>query len=192
MERGREIAKIGSVGRAMPQVDVAICDEAGGKLPAGTEGEVCIRGAKVTQGYWNAPDKTAASFRGEWLRTGDAGYLDEEGFLFLTDRIKDLIISGGENIASSEVERVIQQLPQVQDCAVIGVAHARWGERPLGVVVLHPGQQLGEDQIREHCRAHLAAFKVPDRVVFAGSLPRSASGKVLKRELRSALAEEAK
>ena len=192
MERGREIAKIGSVGRAMPQVDVAICDEAGGKLPAGTEGEVCIRGAKVTQGYWNAPDKTAASFRGEWLRTGDAGYLDEEGFLFLTDWIKDLIISGGENIASSEVERVIQQLPQVQDCAVIGVAHARWGERPLGVVVLHPGQQLGEDQIREHCRAHLAAFKVPDRVVFAGSLPRSASGKVLKRELRSALAEEAK
>ena len=192
MERGREIAKIGSVGRPLPQVDVAICDEAGGKLPTGEEGEVCIRGAKVTQGYWNAPEKTAASFHGEWLRTGDAGYLDEEGFLFLTDRIKDLIISGGENIASSEVERVIQQLPQVQDCAVIGVAHPRWGERPLGVVVLHPGQLLSEEAVRDHCRAHVAAFKVPDQVVFAESLPRSASGKVLKRELRAALAEEAK
>ncbi len=190
MEAGREIDRIGSVGRALPQVDIEIRDEAGRALPAGEEGEVCIRGAKVTQGYWNAPDKTAASFWGLWLRTGDAGYLDPEGFLFLTDRIKDLIISGGENIASSEVERVIQQLPQVLDCAVIGVADARWGERPHGVVVLHPGQSLSEAAVRDHCRAHLAGFKVPDRVTFAESLPRSASGKVLKRELRAALGGE--
>ena len=190
MEAGREIEKIGSVGRPLPQVDIAICDEAGRTLPAGEEGEVCLRGPKVTPGYWNAPDKTAASFHGEWLRTGDAGYLDAEGFLFLTDRIKDLIISGGENIASSEVERVIQQLPQVLDCAVIGVAHERWGERPLAVVVLHDGQALDEAAVREHCRAHLAAFKVPDTVSFAASLPRSASGKVLKRELRAGLAGE--
>jgi fatty-acyl-CoA synthase len=191
MERGREIDKIGSVGRALPQVDIEIRDEHGQTLPAGEEGEVCIRGAKVTSGYWNAPEKTAASFWGPWLRTGDAGYLDAEGFLYLTDRIKDLIISGGENIASSEVERVIQQMAQVADCAVIGVADARWGERPLGVVVLHPGQTLSEAAVREHCRAHLAHFKVPDRVTFAESLPRSASGKVLKRELRAALAEKA-
>jgi fatty-acyl-CoA synthase len=140
MERGREFDKIGSVGRALPQVDIEIRDELGRALPPGEVGEVCIRGAKVTSGYWNAPEKTAASFRGDWLRTGDAGYLDAEGFLFLTDRLKDLIISGGENIASSEVERVIQQLPQVADCAVIGVVDAKWGERPLAVVVLHPGQ----------------------------------------------------
>jgi len=188
MEAGREIEKIGSVGRALSQVDIAIRDEAGAVLPAGEDGEVCIRGAKVTQGYWNAPEKTAASFHGAWLRTGDAGYLDAEGFLFLTDRIKDLIISGGENIASSEVERVIQQLPAVADCAVIGVADSRWGERPLGVVVLQSGQVLSEESVRDHCRAHLASFKVPDRVVFVASLPRSVSGKVLKRELRAALA----
>jgi len=191
MEAGREIEKIGSVGRPLPQVDIEIRDETGQTLPPCKKGEVCIRGAKVTSGYWNAPDKTAASFWGEWLRTGDAGYLDAEGFLFLTDRIKDLIISGGENIASSEVERVIQQMPEVADCAVIGVADARWGERPLGVVVLQPGQSLGEAAVRDHCRAHLAGFKVPDRVRFAESLPRSASGKVLKRELRAMLAGEA-
>ena len=191
MEAGREIERIGSVGRALPQVDIEIRDEAGRTLPAGEEGEVCVRGAKVTQGYWNAPDKTAASFWGPWLRTGDAGYLDTDGFLFLTDRIKDLIISGGENIASSEVERVIQQMGEVADCAVIGVADARWGERPLGVVVLHPGQSLSEEAVREHCRAHLASFKVPDRVTFVETLPRSASGKVLKRELRAQLAGEA-
>ncbi len=187
MERGREIEKIGSVGRALPHVDIEIRDEQGQTLPPGEEGEVCIRGAKVTQGYWNAPEKTAASFFGDWLRTGDAGYLDEEGFLYLTDRIKDLIVSGGENIASSEVERVIQQLPQVLDCAVIGVPDERWGERPLAVVVLHPGARLDEAQVRAHCRGALAAFKAPDRTVFVASLPRSASGKVLKRELRAQL-----
>ena len=191
MERGREIDKIGSVGRALPQVDIEIRDEQGQALPPGAEGEVCIRGAKVTSGYWNAPEKTAASFWGPWLRTGDAGYLDGEGFLFLTDRIKDLIISGGENIASSEVERVIQQMRQVLDCAVIGVADARWGERPHAVVVVRPDETLSEAAVRDHCRAHLAAFKVPDRVTFAKSLPRSASGKVLKRELRVMLAGEA-
>jgi fatty-acyl-CoA synthase len=187
MELGREIEKIGSVGRALPHVDIEIRDEQGQTLPPGEEGEVCIRGAKVTQGYWNAPEKTAASFFGDWLRTGDAGYLDEDGFLYLTDRIKDLIVSGGENIASSEVERVIQQLPQVLDCAVIGVPDERWGERPLAVVVLHPGARLDEAQVRAHCRGALAAFKAPDQTVFVASLPRSASGKVLKRELRAQL-----
>jgi fatty-acyl-CoA synthase len=185
MQPGREIEKIGSVGRAVPHADIEIRDEEGHALPPGEEGEVCVRGAKVTQGYWNAPEKTAASFFGDWLRTGDAGYLDEEGFLYLTDRIKDLIISGGENIASSEVERVIQQLPQVEDCAVIGLPDERWGERPVAVIVLQTGAELDEAQIRSHCRANLAAFKAPDRSIFVASLPRSASGKVLKRELRA-------
>ncbi len=190
MERGREIEKIGSVGRALTQVDIEIRDEEGRTLPAGEEGEVCLRGAKVTAGYWNAPEKTAASFWGEWLRSGDAGFLDEEGFLTLTDRMKDMIVSGGENIASSEVERVIQQLPQVQDCAVIGAPDEKWGERPWAFVVLHAGAALGEDEVRAHCRSHLAGFKVPDRVVVVDALLRSASGKVLKRELRSGLPAE--
>lgn len=188
MERGREIEKIGSVGRTLSQVDIEIRGDAGETLPPGEEGEVCVRGGKVTQGYWNAPEKTAASFFGDWLRTGDVGYLDAEGFLFLTDRKKDLIISGGENIASSEVERAIQELAEVQDAAVIGLPDARWGERPAAIIVLHPGAALSEEAVRAHCRGRLAPFKAPDRVVFTDALPRTASGKVLKRELRETFA----
>ncbi len=189
MEPGREIEKIGSVGRALSLVDLEIRDDAGNPLTSGEEGEVCIRGGKVTRGYWNAPEKTAASFFGEWLRTGDVGYLDAEGFLFITDRKKDLIISGGENIASSEVERAIQELPEVAEVAVVAQADSRWGERPVAHVVLRPGSTLDEAAIREHCRSRLASFKVPDRVHFRPDMPRSASGKVLKRELRGDASE---
>jgi acyl-CoA synthetase (AMP-forming)/AMP-acid ligase II len=188
MERGRELEKSGSVGRALSQVDIEIRDDEGRPVPPGSEGEICIRGAKVTQGYWHAPEKTAASFFGDWLRTGDVGYLDTQGFLFITDRKKDMIISGGENIASSEVERAIFELPQVRDAAVVGAPDTRWGERPVTFVVLHPGLTLMEAEILSHCRNRLAAFKVPDRVIFVSGLPRSASGKVLKRELRESLA----
>jgi fatty-acyl-CoA synthase len=185
MERGRELEKIGSVGRALSQVDIAIRDDEGRVLPSGEEGEICIRGAKVTSGYWHAPEKTAASFFDDWLRTGDVGYLDDEGFLFITDRKKDMIISGGENIASSEVERVILELPHIQDVAVIGTPDARWGERPIAFLVARTGHNLNEENVRAHCRERLAAFKVPYRVFFEEELPRSASGKVLKRELRT-------
>ncbi|MGE3691850.1 MAG: AMP-binding protein [Novosphingobium sp.] len=184
MEPGREIEKIGSVGRPLSQVDVEIRDDAGEPVAAGEEGEICIRGGKVTQGYWNAPEKTAASFFGDWLRTGDVGYLDGEGFLYITDRKKDLIISGGENIASSEVERAIQELAGVAEVAVIAEPDPRWGERPVAHVVLHAGAVLSEVEIREHCRSRLAGFKMPDRVHFRTDMPRSASGKILKRELR--------
>jgi len=188
MEPGRELEKIGSVGRPISQVDIEIRDDDGNLLPRGVEGEVCVRGEKVTRGYWNAPEKTAASFFGNWLRTGDVGYLDDDGFLYITDRKKDLIISGGENIASSEVERAIQELPQVEDSAVVGIADARWGERPVAFVVLRPDAALTETEVREHCRGRLAGFKVPDRITFTAELPRSASGKVLKRELRERIA----
>jgi acyl-CoA synthetase (AMP-forming)/AMP-acid ligase II len=187
MERGRELEKIGSVGRALPQVDIDICDREGRSLPCGEQGEICIRGAKVTQGYWRSPEKSAASFFGDWLRTGDMGYLDTQGFLFITDRKKDMIISGGENVASCEIERAILELPQVQDAAVIGMPDARWGERPVSFIVLHPGCDLPEAEILSHCRRRLAPFKVPDRVIFATGLPRSASGKVLKRQLRESV-----
>ena len=187
MEAGREIEKIGSVGRALPRVDIAIRDEGGHALPPGVEGEVCLRGPKVTQGYWRDEAKTAASFFGDWLRTGDLGYLDEEGFLFLTDRRKDMIVSGGENIASSEVERAIQELGPVLDAAVVGLPDERWGERPMAFIVLREGETLTAEAVRAHCRARLAPFKAPDRVEFVAALPRSASGKVLKRELRAQL-----
>ncbi len=184
MEAGMEIAKIGSTGRATPHVEIEIRDDAGAELAAGVEGEICLRGPKVTKGYWRDPEKTRASFHGDWFRTGDVGYLDEDGFLYITDRKKDMIISGGENIASSEVERVIYRLPQVSEAAVVGVPDERWGERPIAVVVLHAGQTLDLATLDAHCRQHLARFKVPRELHLRSSLPRNPSGKVLKRVLR--------
>ena len=184
MDPGREIEKIGSTGRALAHVQLEIRDDAGRTLPAGQNGEICLRGPKVTSGYWRDPDRTAASFFGEWFRTGDIGYLDADGFLFLTDRKKDMIISGGENIASSEVERVLYQLPQVSEAAAIGLPHDRWGEQVVAVLVLRPGTALDAAEVAKHCRAHLAGFKVPKQTVFTDALPRNPSGKVLKRVLR--------
>ena len=129
-----------------------------------------------------------ASFFGEWFRTGDIGVLDAEGFLTLTDRKKDMIISGGENIASSEVERVIYGLAQVSEAAVIGLADERWGERVVAVVVLKPGASLTAEALTAHCRVHLAGFKVPKQLIVRDALPRNPSGKVLKRTLRDELA----
>jgi fatty-acyl-CoA synthase len=188
MEAGREIEKIGSVGRALAHVEIEIRDDEGRPLPAGAVGEICLRGPKITSGYWNDPVKTAASFHGDWFRTGDVGYLDPEGFLYLTDRKKDMIISGGENIASSEVERVIYQIPGVREAAVVGVPDDRWGERPVAVVVLVPGATLDFDALARHCRAHLAGFKTPKELIIREQLPRNPSGKVLKRLLRDELA----
>ena len=187
MEAGREIEKIGSTGRALAHVELTIRDGDGRVLPPRTEGEICLRGPKVMRGYWKDPDRTAASFFGDWFRSGDVGYLDEEGFLFLTDRRKDMIVSGGENIASSEVERVLHLLPEVAECAVVGVPDERWGERPVAVVVLRPGASLDQAGLERHCRAHLAAFKVPRQMVLREALPRNPSGKVLKRVLRDEL-----
>ncbi len=184
MEAGREFEKIGSTGRATAHVSIEIRDDEGRPLPAGEPGEICLRGPKITQGYWKDPDKTAASFFGEWFRTGDVGYLDAEGFLFLTDRKKDMIISGGENIASSEVERVVYEMPEVAECAVIGTPDERWGERVTAVVVLRPGATLDLATLSAYCRDRLAAFKVPKQLVLTDSLPRNPSGKVLKRLLR--------
>src|SRR5262245_60417054 len=187
MEAGREIEKIGSTGRAIAHVEIEIRDDAGNRLPSGENGEICLRGPKVTQGYWKDPEKTAAAFFGDWFRTGDVGYLDRDGFLYLTDRKKDMIISGGENIASSEVERVIYELPQVREVAVIGMPDQRWGEKPVAIVVLAEGAALAMPDLTEHCRAKLAGFKVPKDLIIRDSLPRNPSGKVLKRILRAEL-----
>jgi fatty-acyl-CoA synthase len=187
MEAGREIEKIGSTGRAIAHVEVEIRDDHGNRLPAGENGEICLRGPKVTRGYWKDPEKTKAAFFGDWFRTGDIGYLDDEGFLFLTDRKKDMIISGGENIASSEIERVIYDLPQVREVAVIGLPDERWGEKPVAIVVLADDATLGMPELSDHCRARLAGFKVPRQLIIRDSLPRNPSGKVLKRVLRAEL-----
>lgn len=189
MEPGREIEKIGSTGRALAHVGLAILGDDGRWLPAGDEGEVCVRGPKVTRGYWRDEAKTMASFHGDWFRTGDVGRLDADGFLYLTDRKKDMIISGGENVASSEVERALNQLPQVSEVAVIGLPDARWGECVTAVVVLRPGSSLTLDELRSHCADRLAGFKTPKRLVLREALPRNPSGKVLKRVLRDELAD---
>ncbi|OJW87010.1 MAG: acyl-CoA synthetase [Alicycliphilus sp. 69-12] len=189
MEAGRELEKIGSTGRPLAHVALAVMDDEGNALPAGSQGEVCLCGPKVTQGYWRDEAKTRAGFFGQWFRTGDVGYLDAEGFLYLTDRKKDMIISGGENIASSEVERVVYGLPQVAEVAVIGLPDAQWGECVAAAVVLKPGQSLSLEQLRAHCSGKLGNFKTPKRLVICDALPRNPSGKVLKRELRLRLAE---
>ncbi len=187
MEPGREIERIGSTGRPVAHVEIEIRDETGNRLAPGVNGEICLRGPKVTRGYWKDPGKTAAAFFGDWFRSGDIGYLDDDGFLYLTDRKKDMIISGGENIASSEVERVIYELRQVREVAVIGLPDERWGERPVAVVVLADDAALELSDLIDHCRRHLAAFKVPKQLIIRDSLPRNPSGKVLKRVLRAEL-----
>ncbi|UGY04555.1 AMP-binding protein [Bradyrhizobium quebecense] len=187
MDAGREIEKIGSTGRAIAHVEIEIRDDAGKRLPAGQNGEICLRGPKVTQGYWKDPEKTASAFFGDWFRTGDVGYLDDDGFLYLTDRKKDMIISGGENIASSEVERVIYEIPGVREVAVIGLPDDRWGEKPVAIVVLADDAKLDLPNLTEFCRTRLAGFKVPRQLIIRDSLPRNPSGKVLKRVLRAEL-----
>jgi fatty-acyl-CoA synthase len=187
MEPGREIEKIGSTGRAIAHVEIEIRDDAGKRLPTGKNGEICLRGPKVTQGYWKDPEKTASAFFGDWFRTGDVGFLDDDGFLYLNDRKKDMIISGGENIASSEVERVIYEMPEVREVAVIGLRDDHWGEKPIAVVVLADNARLELSDVTDYCRTRLAGFKVPKQLIIRDSLPRNPSGKVLKRVLRAEL-----
>ncbi|MCY1441362.1 Long-chain-fatty-acid--CoA ligase [compost metagenome] len=137
------------------------------------------------QGYWNKPEETARALRNGWLHTGDGAYMDEQGYLFIVDRVKDMIISGGENVYSAEVENAILNHPAVGMCAVIGIPHEQWGEAVHAVVVRKPGAQLDEEQVRAHCRAFIASYKCPKTVEFRDSLPLSAAGKVLKRDLRA-------
>jgi len=190
MEAGMEIEKIGSTGRAILHVEVDIRDDDGNSLAPGEDGEICLRGPKITTGYWRDEAKTAAAFHPEgWFRSGDVGHLDEDGFLFLTDRKKDMIISGGENIASSEVERVVYQMEDVLEAAIIGLPDKDWGERVAAVVVPKPGAKIDHAALDAHCRAHLAGFKSPKELHIVDELPRNPSGKVLKRVLREKLAE---
>jgi long-chain acyl-CoA synthetase len=167
-------------------MEVAVVEvDSGAPVGPDTVGEVVVRGPCVTTGYWGDPAATEAAFLpGGWLRTGDAGSLDAEGYLYLRDRIKDVIVAGGENVYPAEVETVLAGHPGVLESAVIGVPSGRWGETPLAVVVRRPGAEAGEDELIAWARERLAHYKCPTAVTFADALPRNPSGKVLKRELR--------
>ncbi|MGY4103642.1 long-chain-fatty-acid--CoA ligase [Nocardia sp. R16R-3T] len=175
---------LASAGRPVLGTSVKIAGRDGQDLPAGSVGEVLVRGPQLMEGYWGLPDATRDTLADGWLHTGDAGYLDAEGYLFISDRVKDMIISGGENIYPREIEEVLFEMPEVADAAVIGVPSERWGESPIAIVVRAPGASPTEKSIIDHCRAHLARFKCPVAVTFTDELPRSTVGKVLKRDLR--------
>jgi acyl-CoA synthetase (AMP-forming)/AMP-acid ligase II len=184
LDRASTTRKLGSVGRACAYLDLAIWDEDGVPLPPGERGEVVLRGPKVFAGYWRDPEATARAFAGGWFHTGDIGVMDDEGYVYIVDRLKDMIVSGGENIASSEVERVLYEHGAVAEAAVVGRPDERWGEVPVAFVALREGHTVTADELIEHCRGQLARFKVPKDVTFVEALPRNPSGKVLKRELR--------
>ena len=185
LDRDSTVTKLGSVGRPCQYLELDLWGDDGTPVAAGEQGEIVLRGPKVFAGYWRDPEATATAFAGGWFHTGDVGVRDADGYVYIVDRLKDLIISGGENIASSEVERVVYEFPGVVEAAVVGSPHERWGEVPVAFVVLSPGVTASADDLIAHCRAHLAKFKVPTRVTFVEALPRNPSGKVLKRELRS-------
>jgi long-chain acyl-CoA synthetase len=174
-----------SAGRAGFAVEARVVDAEGREVPRGTVGEVEARGPNIMRGYWNRPTETDAAFRRGWYRTGDGGYMDEEGYLFIVDRLKDMIITGGENVYSAEVENALCAHPAVAQAAVIGIPHPQWGEAVHAVVVPQPGAEPDEALLRAHCRALIAGFKVPKSIEFRNALPLSRVGKVLKTELRA-------
>jgi acyl-CoA synthetase (AMP-forming)/AMP-acid ligase II len=177
--------RLSSVGRPNPLVRVEIMDDANEILPPGATGEICVRGDLVMKGYYRAPEKTAETIVDGWLHTGDIGHLDADGYLHITDRKKDMIITGGFNVYPSEVEQVLWSHPAVRDCAVIGVPDAHWGEAVKAVVELNAGRQVGAEELVALCKDRLGSVKAPKSVEFVDVLPRSAVGKVLKRDLRA-------
>ena len=171
-------------GRAAYGVDVRIVDDNGSEVPRGQTGEIAVRGAQVMLGYWKKPDATAAALRNGWLHTGDAAYMDEDGFVCIVDRVKDMIISGGENIYSTEVENAVHRHAAVRECAVIGIPDERWGEAVHAVVTLKEGRTADADAIIAHCHTLIAGYKCPRSVEFRDALPLSGAGKILKNVLR--------
>jgi acyl-CoA synthetase (AMP-forming)/AMP-acid ligase II len=173
-----------AAGRAATCVEVRIVGPDDVELPRGEVGEVAVRGDNVMVGYWNRPDETAAAVRDGWMHTGDGGYMDEHGYVFIVDRIKDMIITGGENVYSAEVENSLAKHEAVAACAVIGIPDEQWGERIHAVVVLQADAQVTAEELRDFCRQHIANYKVPRSIAFVDALPVSGAGKILKRELR--------
>jgi len=177
----------GSVGRAAPTVEIRVVDDDGKDQPAGERGEIWIKGPNVMRGYLNRPEETAKTIVDGWLHTGDVGRFDEDGYLVLVDRAKDMIIRGGENIYPREIEAVAHGLPQIAEAAVVGRANALYGEEPVLFVSLHPRQTLDIDAIRTHLSASLSKYKLPVEITFMDDLPKNTVGKIAKPELRRLL-----
>jgi long-chain acyl-CoA synthetase len=180
----KQMKRLASAGRTIMGVEARIVDSDDKEVAPGTVGEIVARGPNVMVGYWKLPQETEETLRGGWLHTGDLGYMDEDGYIFLVDRRKDMIVSGGENVFSVEVENVLYQHPAILETAVIGIPSQQWGEAVHAVVVLKPGQTATEQEIIDFCRKEIAGYKVPRSIEFAEALPKSGAGKILKRNLR--------
>ncbi len=179
-----QLRKAGSAGKPVLNVETRVVDDAMADVAPGAVGEIVHRSPQLLAGYFNDAEKTAAAFAGGWFHSGDLATVDEEGYITVVDRKKDMIKSGGENVASREVEETIYRHPAVSEVAVIGLPDPYWIEAVTAIVVVKPGQTLDEAALIAHCRQHMAHFKVPKRIVFTDALPKNPSGKLLKRELR--------
>jgi acyl-CoA synthetase (AMP-forming)/AMP-acid ligase II len=175
---------LGSAGKTLGDAEIMIADVDGNELPRGEVGEILCRSSRLMTSYWRKTDATQDAIRDGWFWSGDAGYLDEEGYLFVVDRIKDMVLSGGENIYPTEIENVLHMHEDVEDVAVVGIPDERWGESLLAFIVVKEGRQIDGGQLEDYLRDKLAGFKIPRRYEFVDEFPRNATGKVLKRELR--------
>ena len=182
---------IGSVGTVVPGVEIQIRDEGGKQVEAGEKGEICIRARNIMKGYLNNPEANEAAFWDEeWFRSGDIGVFDEDGYLYIVDRIKDLIITGGENVYPREVEEVLYTRSEVQECTVIGLPDPEWGERVTALIIPQPGESIDPEELNAYLKSRLSSFKVPKEYRMVEDFPKSPAGKVLKRELREAVLKE--
>jgi long-chain acyl-CoA synthetase len=182
---GPDVSRVKSAGRSVLDCEIRIHDQDDNEVPRGTIGEICARGAMVMLGYWKQPEMTAHTLRNGWLHTGDGGYMDDDGFIFVVDRVKDMIISGGENVYSAETEEALYSHKAVAECAVIGVPDDIWGERVHAIVRLRPGMNATPQELIAHCHTLIANYKSPRTIdLWEESLPLSGAGKILKTELR--------
>jgi acyl-CoA synthetase (AMP-forming)/AMP-acid ligase II len=179
--------RLTSCGRPLPLVDIKVADPDGHDLPYGQVGELLIRSPSLITAYFNQPETTATTFRDGWYHSGDCGYRDDEGLFYIVDRLKDMIVTGGSNVYSTEVEQAVLRVDGVSTCAVVGLPDEKWGERVVAVVVAKSGADLTEQGVIAHCRGLIADYKVPKQVQFVDTLPLTASNKVLKRALREEL-----
>ncbi len=180
----KKLKRLSSIGKPLVDVEVKIVDEDGNTMPINEVGEIVAKGQRLMKGYWNREEATKETLRSGWLYTGDLGYFDEDGYIFLSGRAKDFIKRGGEMVAPEEVEQVLMAHPAVDEAAIIGINDDYWGERVRAIIVLKPGQTATQEELIDHCRPHMAGFKRPEDVVFIEELPRNPMGKVLKRILR--------
>ena len=174
----------GSAGTPYFNVEFRLVDYMGQAVDAGQVGELLVKAPHVMMGYWNRPDATAQTLQDGWLHTGDLARFDEDGFLYVIDRKKDMLVSGGENVYPAEIERVIREIPQVNEVSVVGIPDDKWGEVPRAFIRIVQGSELSEQAVVSHCREKLAGYKVPKSIIFLADLPKTPSGKVLKRLLR--------